>query len=244
MGWAIFQQALRMVVNNFAFLARTTVPIWAVFVGLMLLVFGQTVNMPGPDGMNGSINVVPAIVSMLGYIIATTWIAIIWHRYVLLEERPTGLVPPFDMGLVVQYFIVGLVNALCLFLPLIVVGVVLGLIGALLPFGAVIGFALTALFAQWIWFRLSLRLPAAALGKRIGIKESWEATAPHSKDLLILAAILAGALVVYSAVTSLLSFGGAGVLGLVDVFFQWLALVFSVSVLTAIYGVIVEKRPI
>jgi hypothetical protein len=89
----------------------------------------------------------------------------------------------------------------------------------------------------WLSLRLGLVMPSAAIDQPMGLRQSWAATAPVSRDLVGLSVIgLAGL-----AVTALLAMPGplGAILGAVA---SWITLMVGASVLTTVYGVAVEGR--
>ena len=172
------------------------------------------------------------------------WVAVAWHRFVLLEERG-GSLPTFHGSRMFAYFVV---------IFLMMIGLALGAGAA----GAIAGIALSnitplfvlamlaiAVATLWAFYRLSPLLPAAALGESMGVKQAWEATASISGAvlgaalLLILFALLCGgaAMLVWFQVNILI---GVILMGVV----QWAYTMVGISVLTTIYGIAVEGRNI
>nr|WP_245223719.1 hypothetical protein [Ruegeria sp. HKCCSA071] len=168
------------------------------------------------------------------------WIAVSWHRFILLEEYPTGILPTFRFDRILAYFgrflMLGILMAIA-FLPM---GFVMSALS-----GGSIGFALVAVYAIFLvvcYYRLSIILPAAAIGNPISIGEAWNNTSGVSGAILLLLLVaLLFQILVQLALTLLALIPVLGVL--LTVFFGTLILpLINVSILTTMYGVFIEKR--
>lgn len=248
LGLRLFQHALRMILRNFGFLVQKTLPIWALLVVGSTVLFGANfteIPDPGAGALPASI-VGGVVLSGILYLVATFWIAVIWHRYVLLEENPAAALPPFNGRLIWHYFVTSLVNACCLVPVFLVSGLIAGLFGAI--FGGdnpmmLVTLPLAFLLVVWVGFRLGLRLPASAIDKPLRLLESWDKTRAYGSAILTLSVVY---LVVLTAVPALFDFlfFGTFVGMIVGTFVDWLAMLLAVSVLTALYGHIVEGREV
>lgn len=128
-------------------------------------------------------------------LIFTLWVIVAWHRFILLEETPEGWVTPFNGGRILAYFgqilkltLVGLL----LSIPLaIFIGIVAAMASgnsvALLVVAVPLGVILFLLF-----YRLSVILPASAIGKPITLRQAWTATEGSFFAILVL--VVAGGL--------------------------------------------------
>lgn len=120
-------------------------------------------------------------------VICWLWAAVAWHRFVLLEEYPTGIFPNWRGSNIINY----LGNALLIGLVLIGVGIaagiLVGLIAAIVQSTAIaIALGVGLVFGlSWAATRVGLILPAAALGERLSLSESWKATAPVSGQIIL-----------------------------------------------------------
>jgi hypothetical protein len=172
-------------------------------------------------------------------------IAVAWHRFILLDEQPSGWLPAFDGRRMLSYFGYSLLLALIALVIMIVVGLVLGIFAIL---GGVIMFVLTSFVTVFIilviGFRLALILPASSVDKRLRLGEAWAATSGATGDIVVLALLCAGASVVLGLV-SLIFVGPLLPLGILwDAAVGWLSLMVGMSILTTLYGHYVENRPI
>ena len=96
----------------------------------------------------------------------------------------------------------------------------------------------------WIALRISLILPAAAMGQKMKIAESWSATAPISGALWGLAAMLGLLSAVVALVVGNLAAPGSGASIWLQTASYLVEGLISISILTTLYGHLVEGRPL
>lgn len=177
------------------------------------------------------------------------WIAVAWHRFVLLDEMPQTLLPPFHGDRMAAYF----GRSVVLFLIILLIAIVLGFVNGIViaaTNGSPLALMLTTLLIVFVTLVLSYRLapmfPAAAIGKALGVREAWAATAGANGTILALALISALASVIVDLPVFLLREfpGGAIITFLWTAVTAWFKLLIGVSILTTLYGVFVEKREI
>lgn len=172
-----------------------------------------------------------------------SWIAVAWHRFVLLEEYP-GYVPAVTDRPIWAYVLRTLGLALLLLLAMAVISMVLGMVLPALTGAALqlVSFVL-AIVMTYIWLRSALVLPAVAVGEELKLREAWAASDPMSGPIFGTAAILVGLnALVGIAQTVILP---PGILGtVVSVAVAWVTLMVGTSILTTLYGHIVQNRPL
>lgn len=253
LSWKIFKHSVSMVFNNFGTAIRLASPLIAVMV-LMLVVFGPEIitgdydfdpytSMPSEAGVTFAI-----VVSTLLQIIASLWVAVAWHRFILLEEGANGFLPSFNGSRILAYFGWGLL----LFIIMAVVGGVVGAAGGLIM---VMGSAVTGILGVAIIVaavvlsivlsaRLYIILPAAAVGSDMTLKGAWDATRGYTGTVVlayvffILIAIVIGGVIGFLSV--FLGIIGAVIMIAIEVVFTLIGF----SFLTTLYGIIVENREI
>jgi len=102
-SWAILSHSIKMVVNNFGVALRMSTPLIGAMV-LSLILFGQEVFGGSTyysmeiDPLYDPVNEVNVGLATLIQAIAALWVAVAWHRYILLEEKPDGLLPALHGG--------------------------------------------------------------------------------------------------------------------------------------------------
>ena len=248
LGWEIFAHSVRMVFGNFRQVLQIAlgpaVIATAVIVGLFLLLgiplesFDDTAN-ASPENL-GSITVFTFLVVVVVFIVMF-WIAVSWHRFILLEEYPSGLLPTFRFDRILAYLgrfvLLGLLMAIGLIpvgLILSVLGESAGLIAVVISFGA-------ALVLVVCFYRLSIILPAAAIGNPITLGDAWNRTSGVAGAIVVLLVVsFVFQILVQFALAALAIIPVLGVL--LTVFFGSLILpMINVSILTTMYGIFVEK---
>ena len=247
--------ALSSVRNNLAYAFRISWPWYAIMtpivVVLMLLLNYVTAGNPeASPGTSALINLVRGLITMLAF----ASVAVNWHRYILLDEVPSGSEVLRLDDKTWRYF----GNALLLFLIILVTGIVIGFpagfIGAL--FGSpeavtIIVALIVAPVAGVMALRLGTKFPAIALGRPdFSMRDAWSATKGNNWPIFLV--------VLFEVVAIALSFGLlmlvayiAGMISLtlsfiiviaLGIAFNWIITIFSITVLTSLYGFFVEGR--
>lgn len=170
------------------------------------------------------------------------WIVVSWHRFVLLEEYPTGLVPPFRFDRVLAYF--GRLLMLCLIAFVIMIPAVL-IMGMMAQASAALGILVwvaLVIFLTIGFYRASPILPGAAIGKPLKLSEAWQATSGANGAIVLLVILSILLQLLLQLLASLLLF--VPVVGVLIVLFASMLVVplINVSILTTIYGVFIERR--
>ncbi len=167
-GWQIFTHSVRLVFTNVDHALRVSLVLYLVLAASQVASFLYPPEMTEIDGidvpvMSGAYAMQNLIFAVLA-IIASLWIAVAWHRFVLAEEYPKGWIPRWHgasmLGYLGRSILLGLV-------------VIIGVSVASLPFGLIVAglpglvfllpFVLVGL-AAYLFFRLGVMLPGAALG--------------------------------------------------------------------------------
>ncbi|WP_417523381.1 hypothetical protein [Marinovum sp.] len=244
-AWSMFVHSLRLVINNIDVALRVSLVLYSVQV--ISQVYTHAVDdgsvIGGPDGMpvpdisagEGLIMLVLGIAGLL----ASLWIAVAWHRYVLLGEVPEGWLPAWPGAAIPGYLWRSVLLGLVVALAAVPVGAVVSLI---LP--PVLMLAVTVGVASFVFFRLSPILPAIALGQSLSFGEAWRATAGEAGTIVGLAGLMIlGSLALQ--VPTMLSGDPNSMLSLIySVVVGWFATMIGVSLLTTVYGHCVEGRGI
>lgn len=185
---------------------------------------------------------VPLLLAILFFAVFFAWAAVGWHRYVLLEEPASGFATPWDSGriwgyiwrLVVIFIVIGAAFAFLL-------GFVGGALGGE-PGSAImtaLGLGLN-LLASWMFVRMGLILPAAAVDQTLKIRESWSATSEISGEILIpIIAISLGFGLAQGVVMGLI--GGLPGLALL-VCLVWVQMLANLALLSTLFGNRIEGR--
>lgn len=248
-GWHIFTHSAGLVFRNLDAALRLS---WLPYLAHVAAQFYLLAN-PGlmeraeagaalPPGDTGPYALF--LLLQLAALVASLWIAVNWHRFVLLEEVPRGGLPPFRGRLMLGYLGRSVMISLLLVVALFILAIPAGLLMGALP-----GAVLPLLFAVatgvlYIFLRLGVILPGGALGQRISLHQAWQATGRESAAIAMLAllSVLAIGLLM---VPDIFAGGGLSLLStLYGLAVGWVMTMVGASLLTSLYGICVEGRSI
>jgi hypothetical protein len=248
MGWEIVRHSFAMLYRNLGNALRISVgPILIALVAAFLIlgVFGSGVDTLTEDIEQDKLPPGLALAVLLNlflFLFVSAWIAVAWHRFILLEDYP-GLLPPLAGRPVWRYagktILLALVMALVTFPAGFVIGVISGVLqdsGTGLFSTLALGLAL---YISYMSLRFGIVLPATAVSRPMGFGEAWRATAPYATAILGTCVILILINTGVSLVSAILPAPLAGLLGLAT---SWISIMLGISILTTLYGVIVERR--
>ncbi|MHA6298358.1 hypothetical protein [Devosia sp. CAU 1758] len=250
MGFRIFRHAVRMVFSQLGDALRISALLYivtfAVSVGLAFLAASQApVPAPGTPATLTWDSAVSTVVSVVLYL----WIAVGWHRFVLLNEQPNAVLPQVHgdrmlayLGRLVQTFLVLLLPAIVVVFLVISLAMAMGGNEIMVMLLSIV----TIFVMTFVSYRLSPMLPGAAVGQGLGVAEAWKTTRGTGMAILGLAIVSAIAAVAIDIPgTLMLSQSNGLVFGLIWLALSgWVKLIVGVSIITTLYGVYVEKRTI
>jgi len=191
------------------------------------------------------------------------WPVVAWHRLLILDDQPSGFVPPFRVKVVARYVlnVLGLgVAYLLLMLPItaivgqmMIIGLDLESIaarGGMLPLKFFIWPTVASLPVLYLGIRLCLILPGAAVENHIGLSGSWQYTSNKGASLPLIV-VFAGTVSVvsqifFSAITPSLLEASRGIFTVLQVtqsIGQLLGSLFVISVMSTLFLVFVQDRP-
>lgn len=170
------------------------------------------------------------------------WIAVAWHRFVLLEEYPQT-VPQFRDRPIAAYagksFGIALIAVLIALVAVIVGGIVAAIAGPMII--AVVNFG-TAVLLSYVWLRFAISLPGTAVDKPMTLRQAWAISKPLDTQLigisLILMAIGFVSGIVLSPIYSVMPIVAVAL----DLIVNWVIMMLGISILTTLYGHLVEGR--
>lgn len=185
---------------------------------------------------------------------AASLVAITWHRYILLEEAPKGFLPNPSNFPIGKYAWRGLGITFLAALAAGLVGGVLAMIMGPASFGATATPAglMTELARQFItnivmlvlYLRMALVLPSLALGAGLTIGQAWEKSTGYTGAILGLAVLLALINGVVPLLISLLFGQLVWIEMALNGAFLWFYFMLNISVLSTLYGYIVQQREV
>ncbi len=273
-GVTIFNHSARQVLGNLGMAFRVSG--W--FFGLLLLgLFGLYQALPAdflaalrlpPEQMaeamaDAGVPFGFLLLATVGFIFllwSVSLIAIVWHRFILLEEVPQGFIPyrkEFGVG---RYFWTGIgISLLAALVAMLIGGILLMILGPSIGAsmqgggqggGAVLlgmlGALATGIIVTVFYLRMALILPGIALDQGLTLAQSWEASKGFSGAIAMVAVMMT---VLNIAMGFLLELfpqtGGAGLLRAgVQLGFNWFYFMLNISILSTLYGHILQKREV
>lgn len=239
LGWQIFTHSVRLVWANRGVALKVSAVLYVI--SAVFQIWSQA--SVGDPATGAAIVEGPGMVLLLVaalQLIISLWIAVAWHRYILLEEVPKGFVPQWHGGRMAAYFgrslLIGLIMGGVIFvsgLPLLI-----GLAGAV---GGPI-MVLGAIFAVFVFYRLCAILPSTAMGEPITMREAWVATEGNTGTIMVLVLCVIAGVMVLLIPGSLLALISP-MLGVIYLLVaQWFITMFGISIFTTFYGHFIEKR--
>ncbi|MFZ5963627.1 hypothetical protein ACOXXX_11790 [Thalassococcus sp. BH17M4-6] len=247
-GWQIFAHSVRLVFSNLEQALRVSLVLYLVQVANQVAFFLNPPEMVEVGGMSypemSAGGTFQSLILGLLAVVASLWIAVAWHRFVLAEEYPQGWLPRWHGSNMLSYLGRSILVGLLITLAVLVVSVPLGLITMAAPGLAALLPILMVGLAAFLFFRLSVMLPAAALGHKMKLGEAWEETSGETDTILVLAAVVAGASILIQLPTMLNGDPGSFISLIYGLVVNWFATIIGISLLTTLYGHFIEKRPI
>jgi hypothetical protein len=213
----------------------------------VMLAMGLVEHYTGEPDPRSQVVTPQALVQLLAgivSIIAVCSMAVSWHRFILRDEPASGM--RLDAN-VLRYAGTTLLIMLGMLLPALAFLLVLAIAPAA---GALLGLPLIIL-AGGIVTRVSIKLPAVALGNAsFSFRDAWAASEgnfwPCVGVFLLNAAILLAVLLVLTVVAGILQNAGPGAVlafqlaavAVLQLFYS----IFNASIFTSLYGFFVERR--
>lgn len=148
----------------------------------------------GPQSWPDSASFTLAIPIMVMFLLGYGGMAILWHRHTLSPAHPKPLGAGLIAGYILRVLILGAIQLA--FLILLVSPLLMSAVFSETPGPAPSSIAklmanfLTGMVLIWVSLRLSMVLPAAALGEKMGFVQSWRNTGALSSSLWGVAAML------------------------------------------------------
>ncbi len=269
-GVTIFNHSVRQVLGNLGMAVRVSWWLVAFIVASVLAVIAivpaETItailqarqNMQAIlpiGGRDAAIMLLSGLVFLAIAFWAVSLIAIVWHRYILLEEIPRGVIPYRREYRIGRYFWSGVgIWFLTILIGALIAGFLVMIIGpAFLGAGngggslpGVLGMLITGIVITVFYLRLALVLPAVALEDGMTLGMAWQASSGFSGAiavagvLLTLMGIVVGFILDFIAGTGVPSLLVSGL----EMAYNWFYFMLNISLLSTLYGFIVQKREI
>lgn len=264
-GYQLLRHVITQVFGNLGSAARITLVLLVIPLGILLATNPDVLTREAFNTARSqaddfeAVNVLGVLGAVIAGFVCWLWAAVAWHRFVLLEEYPTGLFPNWRGSQIANYFGNALLIGLIVIAASIGAGIVVVVIISVLQspaiaiaLGVALNFALT-----WVATRIGLILPAAAIGERVTIGESWRATAPVSGQIILplivfgLAATILNQAIIAAFGTSVdvvtpfgtqpqVTLSMAGVV--LNVAVTWIQMLVNLALMTTLYGNLIQGR--
>ena len=249
MAWKIVLHAFRMIFGNIGDALKVSVGPMLIFV-VLALVLGSVANvsftsidpMQSVETASAGALFVSVLILCAAAIFIFGWIAVAWHRFILLEEYP-GVLPALADRPIGNYVAKSIVIALIL----ILIGAAAGMVVMmLLSMGGLfllsMGMGLVMLLINYLGLRFGLILPAAAVGQNMSIGQSMEKTKSASGQILGVTTILIALNFASTLIVGMFYEFATIIAFVLDIATNWLFIMVNVSVLTTLYGMLIEGR--
>jgi len=258
MNWTAVNTALALLRHAFGLVTReplktfsVVAPALALMIGVGVITATAAPELIGLDPANLELKNIKsaklAIILLCTFILSYALMAILWHRHTLRSEQTPE---PVTLGLLFSYIwrvialsLIQMAAGLVIVIPLIIANNTdIGTTDSPAMHSMLITSFITQSVMLWLSLRLSLILPAAALGRPISMKHSWYFTRDLRRALWGVAAIL-----------TLINAGLTGLSTLLDLSQPLVALMLELpiyviegliifSVLTTLYAKQVQQR--
>jgi hypothetical protein len=241
--------------NNIAFAFRISWPWYAVFVPIVVVLSLWLDRATGgnPEA-NAMLTLLVNLVITLITLLAFAAVAVNWHRYILLDEVPRGREIFRLDEKTWRYFGNLLLISLAALAAGLVIGLPIGFLGAML--GAVDAFVILIVIILVpvigvLAMRMGVKLPAVALGRSdFRMHDAWSVTNGNNVPVLLIflfelfvalgAGLALGAVAL--AANTIHGMLGIAVGFTLQLVMNWVFTIFSMTVLTSLYGFFVEGR--
>lgn len=185
------------------------------------------------------------------YLIILSWVAVTWHRFVLMDEEP-NFIPTFSGKPVWPYLrrlLMIILQVILAMLPLLMILLLGGqALGRFIMGNPIImmliNFGLSIVFS-FFWIRISLSLPATAVGEKMGSFDALNESKKASSTIWIFALLLT----VFNTAIGigfpfLLYYLPDFLVFFLTIVYQWFVVMFGISILTTLFGHLIEGRPL
>lgn len=249
MAWNIVRHAFVIVFGNFGNALRAS----AVPSILLICVFGLVATVSGLPLTGADVPVenleqpmLSALLIIAGFafaMFAFSWVAVTWHRFILLEEYP-AIVPATSGRPIWPYARRTLMIVLQMTAVMVPLFLVFGGLLLMSPTMAMVVTIGLSILMTFLWLRVSVSLPSVAVGTHMGSVHAWGETNGIWQTILGVCVIMTVLNFVATLIPSVLFSNLPFVAGAMNIAIQWLSMMIGVSVLTTIYGHVIEGRPL
>ena len=243
MALKILLHTFRMIFGNLGQALRISVGPYLILmacVSIVIVAIGTTAE--STVGFSPIMGILPLVLMPL-ILFVTAWVAVSWHRFILLEER-AGILPSWKNRPIWPY--AGRAILLILIISMIAIPLlfVVAIISAAIPFLALPLFAIALTLLGFVGLKMGVSLVGTALGKQMPAGEVWKATDRINGDIFGVVVLL----VLFNTIPGFILTGLSSVVPIIgfvlSIALNWLTTMIGISILTTIYGHVIEDRPL
>lgn len=260
MALKILLHTFRMIFGNLGQALRISIGPYLILIALVMILFlaiGGPMQMPmsmseNPADMmiNPALGLLPVLFLPV-VLFVTSWVAVSWHRFILKEEY-AGLLPAVTGRPIWSYAGKAILLGLIIALVAIPLFLVLGLVAAPfvgngtggLPFIGVLIFGLASVLLTYLSLRLGVALVGTALAKPMAFREAWSASSNISGVIFSLSVLIMAINIVPGVILGPISMTLPIIGVALELALTWLTMMLGISVLTTLYGHVIENRPL
>lgn len=258
MALQLIIHTFRMVFGNLGQALRISIgPYLILIIGVFAVFAAISPTLNSTVGVNPAVGFLSFLIFPL-ILFVTAWVAVSWHRFILKEEY-AGLLPAVKGRPIWPYVGKAILLGLLLFVIAIPVFMlfsfmVMPIIGTNigdpmnfrsdLPVSAILVFALAYIAIGFIALRLGVSLVGTALEKPMSFRDAWSATKPVAGTMLGVTIIMVLINIVPGNVFPYLLASVPIISFVIDVIINWITMMLGISILTTIYGHVIENRPL
>lgn len=262
MSWTLIRHAIAMVMSNMSDALKASVVPFALVLIIGVIFPVPTFPVADIEAVDPSelmawsqehavevafITLFTALVSVFAF----SWVAVVWHRFILLEEYPNAV--PAVNGLPIftyiwRSFVLGLILMIAAIPVMMLAFPLIGILGgsSASPEQFSVSFLVVMFLVgsvmSFVWLRLAIVLPGVAIGAAMTFKQGWAETAPLAGAIFGAGVIIVAFNLIVGALLGPL-FGEGTIVGLVvGLAVQWFTLMVGASMLTTLYGHLIEGR--
>lgn len=243
-GWAIFKKSITQIIYNLPDALKISGPLWTLIYLITYAIQQSVSTQTGVPEMRLGLGLLVFLASIL-VICGFCWVAILWHRFMLLNEGSDNLVTRWKGSRIWSYLkyllIVGFSVSFIVMIPFMIIMSILGNVLAENPIlFLLIGFVVSVLF-YYLSLRFGLVLPSVALDIPITMGASYTDTDDSKGAILIASILLVGFTMVVGQLLQITRIDQY-TLQLPSFIANWFFAMTGISILTTLYGYVVEKR--
>jgi|GEM_PF-6229706 len=243
-GWAIFRKSITQIVYNLSDALKISGPLWVIIYLITYLIQQSVSTQSGTPEISTGLAFVIFLSSML-VICGFCWVAILWHRFMLLNEGSDDLVGKWNGSRVWSYFkylfLIGMTILIIVIIPYAIFIFIFGYVLVINPAFALIFAMIVSVIFYYLSLRFGLVLPSIALDNPVTLSDSFSQTGFCKGAILVASILLVGSSIVVGQLVRL-----SGIdqytFQLPSLLTNWFFTMTGISILTTLYGFLVEKR--